>query len=476
MRKNRFLAAPVLALALAVGACDQGLTDINDNPNAPEAVPGEYLLANAIVDAVGSNPHATHGVWYGLYMTDIWSQHVAQSQYNDEDRYTPRESQITGIWDEAYTGPLADLKLVKKVAETDGDDNLFAVGEILSQWIFQHLTDAYGDIPYSEALKGDEGIRLPRYDAQEDVYEGMLAALTAASARIDAGADASFEAGDLIYHGDMEKWRRFANSLRLRMAMRMSNVSATFARDQFVAAFNAGVFQSNADNAVLQWGAEVPSQNPIYDYYINQDRGGDFVISATIVDSLAHRDDPRLAVFADLSDDGVYRGLPNGTLPGDYELPEGATFSQLGSYFLEPDAPSVIMSYAEVQFLLAEAAARGWIGGSPAAYYQAGIRASMEQYGIDEAAITGYLAQPEVFYNGLPSIYFQKWVALFMTGAEAWAEVRRTGFPALTPTRGSEIPARIPYPNQEQLYNPTNWTAAGGENVTLFDNLWWDPS
>ncbi|HEU0013889.1 MAG TPA: SusD/RagB family nutrient-binding outer membrane lipoprotein, partial [Longimicrobium sp.] len=185
MKKNRILAAPVLALALAAGACDEGLTDINRNPNAPEQVPGEYLLANAIVDAVGSNPHATHGVWYGMYMTDIWSQHLAQSQYNDEDRYTPRESQITGIWDEAYTGPLADLKLVKEVAEEEGDDNLFAVGEILSQWIFQHLTDAYGDIPYSEALKGDEGVRLPKYDAQADVYAGMLAALTAASGMID---------------------------------------------------------------------------------------------------------------------------------------------------------------------------------------------------------------------------------------------------------------------------------------------------
>ena len=473
---KRYLAVPALALALGLGACDNGLTEINENPNAPEQVPGEYLLANAIADAVGSNPHATHGVWYGLYMTDIWSQYLAQSQYNDEDRYTPRESQVTGIWDEFYVGPLADLKLVKQLGEETGEDNMFATGEILTQWIFQHLTDTYGAIPYSQALQGDEGIRQPQYDSQQAVYTGMLTALSAAQDMIDPTGDASFAAGDLLYGGDMEAWRRFANSLRLRMAMRISNVLPTLAQQQFVDAYNDGVFQSNADNAVMHWGAEVPSQNPLYDYYVNQDRGGDFVVSATLVDSLARRDDPRLAIYADLSEDGVYRGLPNGSLPGDHELPEGATFSQLGSYFLEPDAPSVVMSYAEVQFLLAEAAAKGWIAGSPENFYREGIRASMEQYGIADAAIDAYLAQPEVAYAGLPSIYFQKWVALYMTGAEAWAEVRRTGYPVLTPTRGSEIPARLPYPNEEQLYNPEHWQSAGGSSVTLFDNLWWDPA
>ncbi len=468
MKTTRLLAAPLAALVLATSACERGLTDVNINPNAPERVPAENLLANAIVTGVGG-AYGTNGTWSGLFLVNLWSQYVAQPVYKTEDRYQPRGTQVTGIWDEIYAGPLADLKAVKEIAEEEENPNLYAVGEIMTQYLFQYLTDIYGDIPYSEALRAPE-ITTPAYDPQEAVYAGMLEKLAAAAGRIDRSVtNATFAEGDLIYRGDMEKWYRFANSLRMRMAMRMAAADPELARQAFVAAYQAGPFRSNADNAVLVWGATVPNQNPRYDLFYNQNRR-DQVVSAALVDRLQAWDDPRLPIFADPArSDGQFRGLPNGRTPGELGRQE-PDFSMIGSYFLEPDAPSVLMAYSEVLFLAAEAAARGWIAGDPAQLYRDAIRASMQQYGISEAAINAYLAQPQVQYNGLPSIYEQKWVALYLVGTEGWAEVRRTGVPQLTPATGNRIPSRLPYPSQEQQYNPNNY-----KNTDLWTAVWWMP-
>ena len=466
-------AGAAAALLVGAAACDSGLTNVNKNPNAPETVPAGTLLANAIVQGVGGT-YGTQGVWSGLYLTNIWSQQAAEVQYIDEDLYAPRPTQIDGIWNSAFAGPLKDLDQVKKYASASSDARLGAVADVLMQFNYQYLTDIYGDIPYSQALKGDEGVTSPVYDTQKDVYYGMLSHLAADASVLTGSTSASWVEGDLIYGGNITRWRKFANSLRMRMAMRIVDADPAKAQSEFVAAYNAGGFTTNADNAVLVWGASQPSQAPLYDYYFNQDRY-DFVISAAMVDSLQSHNDPRLSVYADEAEGGVYRGLPNGTLPGDYDL-NVPDFSSIGSSFLAPDAPTYIMTYAEVLFLEAEAAARGWIAASPATLYQQGITASMQQYGISGADITAYLADPANAYAGLPSIYFQKWLALYMNGPEAWAEQRRTGYPRLTPSTGSSIPTRVIYPSQEQLLNGTNWSAAVARNggTTLFQKVWWD--
>jgi hypothetical protein len=473
--KKLFATVPAIALAAGLGACDNGLTDLNSNPNAPEEVPPANLLANAIVRSAGS-AYGSHGVWYGLYLTNIWSQQAAQVKYNDEDRYTPRPDQLSGVWNHFYAGPLRDLAQVKEYAKEAGAgaDNLEAVAEILSQMNFQYLTDTYGDVPYSEALLLDSGVASPKYDAQKDIYYGMLARLTAAAAALEPGENTGgWASGDVLYDGDVAHWRKFANSLRMRMAMRMSEVDPAKARAEFAAAYAAGGFTSNADNAVIRWSGEQPSQNPLYDYYYNQDRY-DFVISEAMVDSMASLNDPRLPIYADVAKDDTYRGLKNGSLPADFgkNVPD---YSSIGAYFLEADAPSVLQSYAEVLFLQAEAAARGWIAGDAQALYRAGVRASLEQYGIASSTAQAYAAS--LPYNGLPSIAFQKWLALYMNGPEGWAEVRRTGYPMLTPARGAQLPTRLIYPNEEQIVNSANWqsavTASGG-GTSVFDKVWWD--
>ncbi len=466
MIRNRLF--PAVALTLAVAGCESGLTDININPNEPEVVPAENVLANAIITGVGGE-YGTNGSVSGFFLFNLWGQNMAAQTFNEEDKYLPRAGQVSAIWDVMYTGPLQDLKEIKGIAIRDGNENLEAVAQIFSQYLFQYVTDIYGDIPYSEALRAPE-ITAPKYDAQRDVYYGILDSLASAASQIDeTQRSASFRAGDLVYNGDLLRWQRFANSLRMRAAMRLVNVEASTARDEFIAAYNAGGMESNADNALMRWSTTPGGQNPRYDLYVNQSRR-DQVLSAAMVSRMNASGDPRLPVYASpAASDGAYRGLPNGRFPSEVGLTE-TDLSFLGSAFLAPDAPSVLMSYSEVLFLQAEAAFRGWIAGDPAELYRRAIRASMQQHGIPDSATDTFLERPEVAYDGLNSIWTQKWVSLFLAGIEGWSHIRRTGVPELTPAvPGTTIPGRLYYPLTEEQYNPGNYQPG----KTVFDRVWW---
>jgi hypothetical protein len=331
MKASRYLAVPAVALLLATAGCDEGLTDVNINPNEPEVVPAQNVLANALVTGVGGS-WGTHGIWSGFYLLNMWAQHLSAPTYQTEDQYGPRDDQVTSIWDHTYINPLPDLQSVRQLADDDGLPNLGAVADVFTQYLFQYLTDIYGDIPYSEALQAP-AIPQPRYDPQQQVYEGMLAALAAAAGRMDrADRGLGWAPGDVIYGGNMEQWYRFANSLRMRMAMRTVNVAPDFARDQFVAAYNAGVFRNNADNARVIWAANPPHQNPRHNLFFNLNRR-DQVLSAALVNRLQAVNDPRLTIYAaPAPEDGGYRGLPNGMHPDQAGLrepqlsPPGAAF------------------------------------------------------------------------------------------------------------------------------------------------------
>lgn len=459
MRVNKlFTAASALGLALATSACDDGLSDINRNPNNPEDVPVAAILASGMWDVVSNaGGRGTHGEWVTLYHTELWAQHVAQSSYNDEDRYTPREGINEAVWEEMYAGALLDLQRVKSIATEEGNQNLFAVADVMSVYGFLFLTDMFGDIPYAQALNLEE-FPNPEFTAQEQIYPDLLTRLEAAVGMMDAGATTAFDEGDLIYGGDIGSWIEFANALRMRIAMRLAGTSLD-AQGQaaFQAAWSGEKFDDVEDTADLDWSGTLPAQNPIYEQIVLGGRTADFRASATLVDMLKAFDDPRLEIYVDPAiSDGEFRGLPNGKLPSQ----AGGTlddFSWIGAAFIEADAPAVLLSYAEMLFLGAEAAARGWIAADADELYQEGIAASMRQYGIGESAITAYVAQPEVQYTGLESIGVQKWLALYLAGTEGFTEFRRTGFPELELAANaytSTFPARFPYPANEGLYNP----------------------
>lgn len=470
-RSTAFRAVMVAMLVAVTSGCDNNLTDYNRNPNAPDEATAEQLFANATVSSI------TRVFGSGLHMdiTALWVQHYAEHLYTIEDNYVISDGTIGGHWSGFYTGPLNDFQMVIEKGREEGRGNVEAIGSIMQEWTFHVVTDLWGDIGYSDALRGrdpDTGSQ-PKLDPQDEVYDGILSTLATAAASLDANSRA-MGAADLIYGGDVERWRRFANSLRLRVAMRLSEVDPDRARSEFTDALAAGVFESIADNAMLTYVNDEVNVHPLYAYQRGRD---DHTISATMVDSLKSLNDPRLPIYATPAEaTGEYVGMPNG-VNDDPELTE---ISRIGTHFTKADASAVVMGYPEVLFLQAEAAERGWIAGDPAALYTDAITAAMEELGIEQADIDAYLAQPAVSYNGRESIAFQKWIALYGNGVEAWAEWRRTGVPALEPGPDAQndgrIPLRLPYPDSERHRNGANLQAAidrqGGSSLN--DPLWWN--
>lgn len=472
----RLRGALLAGLVLAVGACEDGLTEANRNPNAPTDVGAQYLMPQAIRSAV-ENTYAR----MMLAHTSIWPQHTAQLQYPDEETGNVRAETVQGFWTNFYAGSLKDVQFVIDKGQELGRPNVEAAGKTWKAWTFHIVTDLWGDVPFSEALRGEEGITSPVYDAQQAIYAGMIQDLEDAQGMFSASG-LGFGDGDILYGNDFEKWRRFANSLRMRLAMRLSEADAGTAQAEFVAAYNAGGFQSNADNAMLRWPG-APYENPLFENWQGRDDDG---MSRTMIETLKSLNDPRLELYAEpAAEDGEYRGLQNGL--GDAPL-SISNYSRIGNFWRRDGAatPTAIMTYSEVLFLQAEAAARGWISGDPAALYAAAIRANMNQYDAwspanapTDAEIDAYLAQASVAYDGLDDIHLQKWISLFMQGNEAFANWRRTGKPVLQPGPDltlSRIPVRLHYPDVEQSLNSANMNAAvqrQGGGLDLTSPVWW---
>jgi len=466
----RYKILSVFAALAAITACSD-LTSINQNPNGPVDVPPPSILPNVIQTVVGG----VNGVnSLNIRGGGLWVQYYSEIQYRDEDKYLVR-SGTSGGWG-FYNGALEDIRRMIIKGEANKTPNWSAVGRIMKSYVFSVMTDAMGNLPYSQALKGDTVLN-PAYDTQQAIYNGMLADLAQANTDIDLAPGAvGFSDGDLMYGGKMAKWKRFANSLRLRLAVHLSKADPTKAASEADAAVAAGVFTSNADNAQLMYLGTSPNRNPIYNDAQGRD---DYGMSKTFVDSLTSFADPRLPVFAQINPAGTgYQGLPNGL--NDGEGTPIVNISRFGAFWRStPNAPMYLLTYSEVLFLEAEAAERGWIpGGSAAAatYYTNAITASLQQYGVAAADIATYLGQAKVGYDAggttlgahMNQIMYQKWVSLFMQGMEAWTEVRRTGIPSLIPgpravfgagTAGS-IPQRLPYDDNEAVLNAANLDAA----------------
>ncbi len=373
--------AVFVGLVWAAASCTDGLTDINTNPNAPTDVPARFLLPQAIQNPV----QAAFGTGQMLQHTGIWPQHFVQIQYPDEEQGEVRASSMESYWTRYYSGGLKDIQLVMEKGIEAGDANIEGVARIWKSWIFHVVTDLWGDVPYGEALIGEENTT-PVYDVQPEIYDGLFADLTAGASMVGSGS-ADFGSSDLLYGNDFTLWWKFANSLRMRLAMRLSEVEPDRAQSEFEAALASGGFTSNAGNAFLDYPGS-PYENPFYENYLTRD------------------------------DNGVSR-TPGQSL---------AWFSRIGDFWRADGAqtPSALMTYAEVLFLQAEAAARGWIRGDPAQLYMDAIEASMTTYDAYEPAhrpsdadIAAYLAQPEIAYTGLDDIHLQKWIALWMNGMEA---------------------------------------------------------
>ncbi len=474
-----------LALALALSACDDGFEETNQDPNNPTVVPTSYILAGGQTKLIEE--------LFGLYSTSFqWNltgmrymQYWTSTLYTDTDRYVTIDGDFTPVY---YNG-LRDIQevirlnsdpaTIAEAAFSGPPQNQIAVSRILKAWTFHNLTDIWGDIPYREALMGSENVT-PAYDTQEQIYEGILQELDEAYAQIEEGAG-TIE-GDLIYQGDMAKWKLFAQSLRLRLGMRLSEAKPERARAVVQDALAKGVFTANEDNALFVYNEQVPFVNPWYNEFHLETIT--LAVTNTMVDKLTALNDPRLPYYAEKAEAlGAYVGMPYGVSAAVAGSIKNEEVSLPANAITTPTFPALLQTYAEVLFLQAEAAARGWSAGDASQLYQEAIIASMQQWGVPAEEITTYLSQAAVSFdinNYRQAIGDQKWLALYMQGIEAWSEWRRLDFPELLPApdaaAGRDIPRRKGYPLTEITLNKNNYESAvqrQGPDV-MSTRVWWD--
>ncbi len=443
---------------------------MNEDPNNPTTIESGLLLA----DIIRNSQNTLYDNFVGADMGSCWSQQLSKVQYNDEERYTPRQSILSMVWNDMYEDVIGDAESMYQLAVTEENKNMQAVALIIKAYGFGVLTDCYGAIPCTEALQAKTANFQPAYDEQSVVYDKILAFLDEADGLLSATGGTINASSDIMYGGDWTKWKKFGNSLKFRSLMRISAARDVSADLQKLASAN-GMFTSNANEAKLIYLSDDPNANPMYENIVFGTRL-EFKLNEVLVEKLKSNSDPRLTVYVAKNEDGEYRGKPGGisNVPNDdYSY---ANVSPIGALYLLPEAPAYLMSYSELQFLMAEAVTKGYITGTAQTYYTNGINASMAANGIDSYTGTNGTLAVNI---ALKQIAEENWIALFCQGVESWTEQRRTGFPVLTPVQDgaiSEIPSRYKYPNTEQSLNATGYNGAvssqGADLLTT--KLWWN--
>lgn len=440
-------------------------------------MPSYTLFSNAQLNLANdlASPNVNLNIWR------LIAQHWTETTYLDEANYDLATRNIPQNWFHAlYRDVLKNLDVAKQLIPGDVDDpvvqkNQLAIVEIMEVFTYHYIVSTFGPIPYTQALN-IENVQ-PKYDDATSVYSNMLTRLSTAIGNLNTSAE-SFGSADLLYGGKVSLWKKFANSFKLKMGMMMADYDAAASKAAVESAATAGVFTSNADNAIFNFLSAPPNTNPVWVNLVQSGRK-DFVAANTLVNAMKAITDPRIPLYFTVDGSGVnYSGGPYGA-NSPY-----AIYSKPDEAIIEPDFPTWFMDYAEVEFLLAEAKERGYtVSGTAAEHYNKAVTASIVFWGGDPADAADYLALPAVNYATAAGTYkqkigTQKWIALFERGYDAWTEWRRLDYPVLAPpaTAVSPIPLRFTYPVTEQNLNKANYDAAsstlGGDKVT--SKLWFD--
>lgn len=476
----------LISLALIIGITQCKLPD-NVNPKRATEVPVSTLFTNAVRAMFYQVDECNVNVNINKLMVQFWQE----TTYFDEARYNFIDRQIPdGYVIEFYRDALMDFRRAKELLSEDdggdpeGRDRMVAVIDILFAYGMLTTVDAFGDLPYTEAFQLNENI-LPVYDDAKSIYLAEIASLKAAIALLGSNSGPTFGGADIMYGGDTDLWRKFGASFLLRCGMRLADVDAAAAQDAYNAAMAAGVFTDQAEAGFLHFNGVVPNVNPTYDAFIVDGRS-DFLPTNTIIDIMAGNEganhdlgiqDPRLDKYFTEHPENGWVGAVAG-LDGAQTY---ANFSHFAPVFFEATFPAMIIDYIEVEFLLAEAAERGF-GGDAATHYNNAVTASILYWGGTEQEAADYLAASGVAYDAAiwkERIGVQKWIALYNRSCEAWAEWRRLDYPMLNVPEDmvyGDIPLRMPYPYNEPLQNRDNYEAAaakiGGDDQRT--PLFWD--
>jgi hypothetical protein len=478
MKKILIILFPTLLL---LTGCVDTLDDYNVDQKRATRVPAETLFSNALKNLADiiTTPNVNNNN-FRLYV-----QHWTTTTYLDEPRYNLTARAIPqNFWQTLYRDVLMDLREAKtiinsdQITSADVKTNQLAQAEIIEVYTWFVLVNTFGNIPYTQALNPD--VSLPVYDEAETIYQDIVSRLNAAIASLNPELG-GFEDGDLIYKGDMTKWVKFGNSLKLKVGMVLADVEPAQAKS-LVEQAAPHVFESNADNARFPYVASPPNNNPIATN-LNPlfTKRQDFVAANTLVNQMNLLNDPRRQFYF-TTIEGNYVG-------GRYGFTNlFAQHSKPSEKVIDPTFEALLLDYSEVEFLLAEAVERGMnVEGSAESHYNNAVTASILYWGGTEQQATAYLAQPGVKYTTIPGNYrqkigTQKWIALYNRGWDAWLEWRRLDYPTLAPPSGDgappglKIPLRLIYPINEQTLNGANRTAAaesmGGDLATV--PLFWD--
>ena len=474
IRNNISKYAVLLALtatSLVITSCRQEL-DINVDPNNPSQASLPGLLSGSQVGfafALGGE---------GTRMPASIVQHYAghRAQPLDYAQYRITSSATDGTWTALYNA-LMDIKELENKATASGSQSYVGVSKLLQAHAFSVITDMFGDIPFSEALQGRTNIT-PAYDRQENIYPALITMIDEGLAALSAGTETI--SGDIVYGGDVAKWKKYGNSLKLRLLNHLSSKQPNAAAN-FLAS-NPSLIETSVDDAKVAFGSVTYNANPIHQFDVISGRK-DQAVASTIVDKMKALSDPRVSVYFKpiAENNNGLKGQYFGNAPGNDVGDTGESrYSRVGSAYASIKAPVVLLSAAEVNFIKAEVYHRASDSRAQAAY-QAAITQDFAALGLSSSA-TAYLANANVAYNGtLQRIMEQKWITMFQASYESWVDWRRTGFPVLTPAANNAtsnvIPRNLPYPDVEINSNRANLVAGPGIPIPytgLSNRVWWD--
>jgi hypothetical protein len=456
-------------LVLASCASDEKYEELNIDPNNPAEVTDSQLFVsatNSLTDFVEStNVNVNNFRLYAQYWT--------QTQYTDESNYEMQNRSIPDyMFSEFYRDVLGDLNNAKNLTTNQAK---IAQIELLSVYAWQMLVDAFGDVPYSEALnaEGENAVLAPKYDDDIAIYTDLIARAKAAVSNLSG---TGYTSDDLIYVGDTAKWKKFGSSLLVKLGSRLFDQNTVLAKELIEGNYAAAI-AANSDNAYIQFEGAPPNTNPLWEDLVQSGRQ-DFIPADTFVDVINALNDPRADKFFDPSSkiSGAYKGGPYGT-----STPFNDN-SHISQTLYAPDFRGVLMDYAEMSFILAEAANRGFsVGGTTAEHYENGIKASMSEWGVADADVTTYLAQADVAFatasgTDKEKIAKQFWIAMYNRGFEGWTVYRLFDAPTLqkSGTLNLPVPKRYTYPQSEQTINGTNVKAANGGEDEQQTPIFWD--
>lgn len=456
-------------------ACEKGFDKINEDPNAITEVPSDYLLPGAVFSIASYENSFMENLSY----SSAWVQQISCAYWPSNGNYSYEKARGL-LWDNMYVGPLKDLKTMSEIAGDEGNQTQKAVAMILSSYSYALLTDSYGPIPFFEALNAEGNVNKPEFDSQEEIYMALIDSLKLASQLLKNQEKIVITSGyDNLCNGDAEKWYKFANALQLKFMMRISMKNdMSLAISELVNDPEILLLQSISDNIKYTFPATAPKNyNPFYSTLSSEATDGGYRLCNTLVDYMNSINDPRLPFYGLLNEDGEYNGLPSGQGISANEM---GIYSKVNTYWGKKDRPAFFISYSEVLFLLAEACQRGILTENASNYYYLAIKAHFEDLGLSNAQYNSFITEPGVIYNNsLKIIMDQKWISLFTRGIEAWAEQKRTGYPALIPVPGGAvnvIPYRFQYPISEGQSNNENLMEAIlslSNGDALDSKIWW---